>query len=71
MSDGDSSNATVDWSKTTFEGAEKEAMRRGSELSLAEIIANLEEMERVSEAFAWQVKDDNPRRLNQGFPSPL
>ena len=39
----------IDWSLTTFEGAEREAMRRWAALPLEDMIAALEEMQRVAQ----------------------
>lgn len=47
----------VDWSLTTFEGAEREQRRRWAELPLDRIIASLEEMEELARAFAPEVEE--------------
>jgi hypothetical protein len=39
-----------DWRLTTWEGSRREQLRRWAMLSLAEIIAAIEEMERLAEA---------------------
>lgn len=41
---------TIDWSKTTWDGARREALRRWSELPLDRVIAALEEMEETNRA---------------------
>ena len=38
----------IDWSLTTWEGSRREQLRRWAATPLAEIIARLEEMERLS-----------------------
>jgi hypothetical protein len=44
--------AKIDWSLTTWEGAEREQLRRWSKLTLEEIVRAQEEMQRISEALA-------------------
>ena len=41
----------IDWSLTSWEGARREQLRRWSQLPLERIIAALEEMQQISEAF--------------------
>lgn len=38
----------IDWSKATWEGARREALRRWSQLPLERIIAAIEEMEELA-----------------------
>jgi len=52
------SPAEIDWSLTTWEGARREAIRRWAALPLENIIAALEEMEKLSKQFS---SDINPR----------
>jgi hypothetical protein len=40
----------IDWSRTTFEGARREQLRRWAELPLRQVILALEEMEEIA---AW------------------
>ena len=42
------SEADIDWSVTSFEGARREQLRRWAELPLIEILAALEEMEMLT-----------------------
>lgn len=42
----------IDWSLTTWEGAEREQLRRWSQLSLEEIVRAQEEMQALAERFA-------------------
>ena len=44
-------DGAIDWRLTTWEGARREALRRWAELPLHRIVAALEEMESVSQAF--------------------
>lgn len=46
----------VDWSLTTWEGAQKEQMRRWAELPLERIILAQEEMRELAEALSRPVK---------------
>lgn len=50
MNPTESETDPIDWSKTTYEGAELEAMRRWAALPLEAIITSLEEMQAISEA---------------------
>ena len=38
----------ADWARATYEGARREQVRRWSRLTLAQVIASLEEMEQLS-----------------------
>lgn len=58
MSKTDNSH-NVDWNLTTWEGARREQLRRWAQLPLEQIIAALEEMQELSEAFSET--QDNPR----------
>lgn len=49
--DNQSSLPPIDWEKTTWEGATREAMRRWANLPLERIIAAQEEMAELAEAF--------------------
>jgi hypothetical protein len=51
MSKTDNSD-NIDWSLTTWEGARREQLRRWAKLPLEQIIAALEEMQELSEAFS-------------------
>jgi len=42
----------IDWSLTTWEGAEREQLRRWAELSLEEIVLAQEEMQELAERLA-------------------
>lgn len=48
MSEPSTQQETIDWSKTTWEGARREALRRWSQLPLERIIAAIEEMEELA-----------------------
>lgn len=48
MSEPNTQQETIDWSKTTWEGARREALRRWSQLPLERIIAAIEEMEELA-----------------------
>jgi hypothetical protein len=52
MSENNQPDADIDWSLTTWDGARREAMRRWSQLPLEQIIAALEEMEQINQAFS-------------------
>jgi hypothetical protein len=58
MAENDLSDAAIDWSLTTWEGARREQLRRWSELPLERIVAALEEMEELA------------MRLNPASPPP-
>ncbi len=47
MADGDLEH--VDWSLTTWEGARREQLQRWAQLSLEEIVAAQEEMQKLAE----------------------
>jgi hypothetical protein len=49
MPSDDSRTDEIDWSLTTWEGARREQMRRWSQMSLAEMILALEEMQILAE----------------------
>jgi hypothetical protein len=42
----------IDWSLTTWEGAEREQLRRWSQLTLEEIVRAQEEMQKLAEKLA-------------------
>jgi hypothetical protein len=42
----------IDWSLTTWEGAEREQLRRWAQLSLEEILLAQEEMQELADRFA-------------------
>jgi hypothetical protein len=44
-----SEDAAIDWSLTTWEGAEREQLRRWAELTLEEIVRAQEEMQSLAE----------------------
>jgi hypothetical protein len=44
-----SDDEAIDWSLTTWEGAEREQLRRWAQLSLEEIVRAQEEMEELAE----------------------
>ena len=46
---GRSEDDTIDWSLTTWEGAEREQLRRWAELSLEEIVRAQEEMQSLAD----------------------
>jgi hypothetical protein len=46
---GRSEDKTIDWSLTTWEGAEREQLRRWAQLSLEEIVRAQEEMQNLAE----------------------
>ena len=48
----------IDWRLTTWDGAQREQMRRWSELPLEQMILALEEMQQISERL--QSPDDAP-----------
>jgi hypothetical protein len=52
MKNADSSDQTIDWSLTTWEGARREQVRRWAEMPLAEIILALEEMQVLADRLA-------------------
>jgi hypothetical protein len=47
-----SDNEVIDWSLTTWEGAEREQLRRWAQLSLEEIVRAQEEMQNLAERLA-------------------
>lgn len=47
-----SDDSAIDWSLTTWEGAEREQLRRWAMLSLEEIVRAQEEMQRLAESLA-------------------
>lgn len=49
MADVDKPNEAIDWRLTTWDGAQREQMRRWAELPLERIILALEEMRQISE----------------------
>jgi hypothetical protein len=57
-----------DWSLTTWEGSRREQMRRWAELPLDRIIAALEEMEDLTQAFRTpgSVRAEADKRLLRG-----
>jgi len=54
----------IDWSLTTWEGAEREQLRRWSRLSLEEIVRAQEEMQSLAERLG------GPSRSPASVPSP-
>lgn len=48
----DADNEAIDWSLTTWEGAEREQLRRWAGLSLEEIVLAQEEMQELAERLA-------------------
>ena len=60
MKDLPESLRSVDWEKTTWEGARREQLRRWAELPLDRIIASLEEMARLFEG-SVEGKDPDQR----------
>ncbi len=52
----------IDWSLTTWEGAEREQLRRWAKLSLEEIVLAQEEMQRVTESLAASGKARSGRK---------
>ena len=48
----DNKDEAIDWRLTTWEGAQREQLRRWAELPLENVIRALEEMEQLSERFA-------------------
>lgn len=51
----------IDWSLTTWEGARREQTRRWSQMSLAQIISALEEMQVLAERLAKPAEDSTSR----------
>jgi hypothetical protein len=49
MPTNESGSQEIDWSLTTWEGARREQARRCSQMSLAQIILALEEMQAVAD----------------------
>ncbi|HEY3077372.1 MAG TPA: hypothetical protein VGJ74_19540 [Burkholderiales bacterium] len=47
-----SDDQAIDWSLTTWEGAEREQLRRWAELTLEEIVRAQEEMQNLAERLA-------------------
>ena len=47
-----SDDKAIDWSLTTWEGAEREQLRRWARLSLEDILRAQEEMQNLAEALA-------------------
>jgi hypothetical protein len=62
MSKTDKSD-NIDWTLTTWEGARREQLRRWAQLPLEQIIAALEEMQELSEAFS-ETKAEPRTRTN-------
>lgn len=53
----------IDWSLTTWEGAEREQLRRWAALSLEEIVRAQEEMQELNERLAsMRAPRNTPRR---------
>lgn len=53
--------SSIDWSLTTWEGAEREQLRRWAALSLEEIVRAQEEMQRIADGrAAGQVREPRP-----------
>lgn len=51
----------IDWSLTTWEGAEREQLRRWAALTLEEILRAQEEMRELAERLAGKEVDDDKR----------
>ncbi len=51
----------IDWSLTTWEGSRREQLRRWATTPLAEIVARLEEMERLSAALREAPEEEEER----------
>ncbi len=49
MAETDQRDETIDWRLTTWDGAQREQMRRWAELPLESLILALEEMQDISE----------------------
>jgi hypothetical protein len=49
-----SDEGAIDWSLTTWEGAEREQLRRWARLSLEEIVRAQEEMQRLADSLGSQ-----------------
>lgn len=52
MTEADRKDDAIDWHLTTWEGAQREQLRRWAELPLQNVIRALEEMEQLSEQFS-------------------
>ena len=52
MAESDRLDKTIDWRLTTWEGAQREQLRRWAELPLENIILALEEMEQLAQRFS-------------------
>ena len=48
MAEADERNEAIDWRLTTWEGAQREQLRRWAELPLENIVRALEEMEELA-----------------------
>jgi len=57
-----SDEEAIDWSLTTWEGAEREQLRRWAKLSLEEIVRAQEEMQKVTESLAASRTRDGGRK---------
>lgn len=55
-----SDDEKIDWSLTTWEGAEREQLRRWAALSLEEIVRAQEEMQALSERLAEARREPRP-----------
>lgn len=53
-----SDDKAIDWTLTTWEGAEREQLRRWAELSLEEIVRAQEEMQDLAERLAAVKRGD-------------
>ena len=52
MAEADERNEAIDWRLTTWEGAQREQLRRWAELPLENIVRALEEMEQLAALLA-------------------
>lgn len=60
MSESDAEPREIDWSKATYRGATREAMRRWAELPLEHILAAQEEMADLAEALGHDASEIAP-----------
>jgi hypothetical protein len=52
MAEAEHLDAAIDWRLTTWEGAQREQLRRWAELPLENVIRALEEMEQLAQSMA-------------------
>jgi hypothetical protein len=60
MTEREDPTAAIDWSLTTWEGAQREQLRRWSQLTLEQIILAQEEMRELAETLAKTALPPNP-----------